>query len=772
MKIPIIFLLIISSACFGQQVNLEGRVISDKNTIIPFATISLKNTKIATVTNEQGKFELKDIPFGEYTIEASSVGYKTQAKRIAVNASQTPIEIILLDASQELAEVSVTAEKTSKVQEQRAIAIKSIEIKDVIAQNTLLTDIADRISGVRIRRSSSLGEKSDISINGMRGNAIRVYIDGLPMEFMYPNFDISTLPLSNIKRMDVFKGVLPVDVGTDAMGGAINIITEQKAHSHLRASYSLGSFNTHLADFEVGLANKKNLFLNVNVAHNYSDNDYKMKAFVFEKNKIETVRRFHDKYKMTFGGISMGVHSKKWADELRLAANISSGIKELQNGARISSTSIGEANYQAYNYSVNLKYEKSFFNEKLKINNIANYSFQALDYVDTTANVYSWSGKVVGKNVKGEYLGESNYTTYYNNKINRTTLSYLIAKNHKLLFSNLIANQKLTGQDYLKDKDERDYLTIPQFLTKNIVGIQYDGNLTSKITFSTAAKRYDYVLNGAENNTFELIKKKDNFWSWNTGFKYSFTDNIFARISYEKGYLIPFFEQFVGNGADIVRNTELIPENSDNLNLGLSLSQVVSNDLKISTNINAFWREQYNIIFLGSGVVKRYDNADQVNTLGFEGDLVLNFKKAFTWRSNITALRKRFSALKDPRNAFLVGSIFPNNPTFFGNTELDWQKNGLLNTADKFRVYAFYQFVAPFNHILIGQDDNFKNNADAFVPIQNRLDVGTSYRFAKQNLTAAFNINNILNAELFDNFLVPRAGINFNLKLIFEINKF
>ncbi|MFN3382116.1 MAG: carboxypeptidase-like regulatory domain-containing protein, partial [Runella zeae] len=244
----------------AQRATLKGVVQSNHAEALPFVTVTLKNTKFATTSDQQGNYQMKDIPYGEYEVEFSFVGFQSQTKTISIKQPSITENVRLVEAIHELNEVVVAAEKQSNLQQQKAISIKSIDIKEVITQNSLLTDVADRISGVRIRRSSSLGEKSDISINGMRGNAVRVYIDGLPMEFLYPNFDISTLPLSNIKRVDVFKGVLPVDVGTDAMGGAINIITEQKAHSHLRASYSVGSFNTHLADVEVGLANKNNFF--------------------------------------------------------------------------------------------------------------------------------------------------------------------------------------------------------------------------------------------------------------------------------------------------------------------------------------------------------------------------------------------------------------------------------------------------------------------------------------------------------------------------------
>lgn len=770
MKSFLYILLFISYGIKAQHATLRGRVSNAKNEPIAFATLKITALHLGTSSNGKGEYQLKNIPNGQYELQVSCVGYKLYKQPITIKKS-TELNISLEEASNEMSEVVVRSEKQSATVESKPMLIKSVDIKDVITQNSLLTDVADRISGVRIRRSSSLGEKSDVSINGMRGNAIRIYIDGLPMEFLYPNFDISTLPLSNIKRMDVFKGVLPVDVGTDAMGGAINIITEQKAFSHARASYSNGSFNTHLADLEIGLASKKNAFLTLNAAYNYSDNDYKMKALLFEKNKIETVKRFHDAYQMSFVGVSMGVHSKKWADELRLSANYSTGFKELQNGSRITTMAIGQAKYFANNFSFTLKYDKAFLNEKLHLSNITSYSYQALDFTDTTANKYSWSGNIIGRANKGEYVNETLNSTYYKNGINRTTIGYDLSKSHRITLSNLYAYQQLTGKDYLKHTDERDYLTIPQYLTKNILGLQYDGTFYDKWLFSTALKKFDYWIDGAENNTFLPVKKSGNFMGWNAGLKYTINEHLFARTSYERGFLIPLFQQFVGNGADIVRNTDLLPESSDNINLGISYNQSVSNDLKINTNINGFWREQYDIIFLGSSITKRYDNADQVNTLGVEGDVIINYKKNWTLRTNITALRKRFSALKDPRNTFLVGTTFPNNPTFFGNTEIEWQKSSLIKGSDKFRAYIFYQYVAPFNHILIGKDDTPHNNPDAFVPTQHRVDSGVSYKFDNQKLTLAFNINNVLNAELFDNFLVPRAGINYNLKLIFEINK-
>ncbi len=369
---------------FAQNAGLHGRVTDTNNGPLAGVSVSLLNTGFNTVTDSSGNFRISNLPAGAYMIALSYVGFETLKKTLTLSAQETVTERFVLNpASHHLEEFTVTAPKQSRVMEAKSIAVRSVDIKDVIQQSTVLTDVADRLSGVRIRRSGSLGDRSDISINGVTGAAIRISIDGVPMEIAYPAYDLSTLPLSNIKRLDVYKGVVPVDIGTDAMGGAINIITEQKAHNSVRAGYYLGSFNTHMADLSLGLASKSNYFLNVAGAYNYSDNNYWMRAFVFEKNKDETVTRFHDAYQASFASLNFGAHSKKWADELRFFYNYSEGFKEVQNWARITTISLGEAEYRALNHSGGMRYEKRFDrlqlitlteNEQLQLFNLAFYS--------------------------------------------------------------------------------------------------------------------------------------------------------------------------------------------------------------------------------------------------------------------------------------------------------------------------------------------------------------------------------------------------------------
>ncbi len=722
-------------------------------------------------TKHNGIFEL-NLKKGNYRVYVQHPEYKPEYLSINIDVGEVIEHRLLLKRNKQIAleEVTITGKTQTQQIESGALTTKSVEIKNVIAQNTVLADVADRIAGVRIRRSGSLGDKSDISINGLRGAAIRVFVDGLPIEVLYPSFDISTIPLSNIERLDIYKGVVPVDVASDAMGGAVNITTKKTTNNSIRAGYYHGSFNTHIADLKIGLANKKNFFFNLSASYNYSDNNYKMNALVFERNRTERIKRFNDAYQQSFYSVDFGVHGKSWADDLRFVFNYASGFKEVQNWARVTSTALGKLKYEASNYSGLMHYKKSFWNNSIRFSTNTSIGKDNITYIDTATGIYSWSGQILSQGNKGEerYGYHDNITL---NMMNRSTVDINLFENHLLKISNIYTKQKRTGKNYLTGEGSYNrYLEYPQYLTKNVLGVQYEGRYFERLLFAAAYKRYFFDLDGVENVTFEPIRKNDNFNGYNVGLKYDFSEQFYIKTSYERGYLIPLFEQFVGDGATTLRNTNLKPENSDNVNLSALWTKKTGNwQFKVSNNL--FYRKQNDIIYAGAGIIRRYENHDQVQTLGNETDASIQYKN---WQINIanTFLSKKFYKVRNERNTFLEGTVFPNDPTRYGNVELVWSKKGQWADEDFFRAYVFYQHIGTFNHAFTGQNDNPTNRPELFVPVQNRVDAGCSYMFPQYHLTIAGNIINVFDQELFDNFSVPKPGRSFNIRFIYELNNF
>ncbi|MEO1487397.1 MAG: TonB-dependent receptor, partial [Bacteroidota bacterium] len=592
---------------------ISGVVTSENGDIIAFANVVLnKNNKYA-VADESGRYRIQNVRRGTYEVTVSSLGFQTIRQTLELSGDST-LDFSLVENVQSLDDVTVEGKKASTQQEEKAITIGSFDLADVAAQTNIITDAIDRISGVRIRRSGSLGDDSDISINGLNGTAVRVYIDGVPLEFLYPGLDLATLPLTDIKRVDVYKGVLPVDIGTDALGGGINVITENNYVNRVRASYSVGSFNTHLGDVNLTLTDGNENFLKVAGGLNYSDNDYTFKADLLVNNPFappgappieienQNIRRFHDQYRLQYTNMTLGTTNKRWADNAQISLNYLNSFREIQNGFRITNLAIGEATGERENVSAVLKYDKTLIKNKLKLRTVSNYSDELIKFVDTTSNAYNWLGEVIFTNRPGEFNEGTPALTETTTKswVNRTSFDFDIADNHSLLLSNIIANQRREIKDF-DIVDPTQFETIPeQKITKNITGLQYQGDFFSKLEFSAAVKYYTYKLSAIEFNSQQLLEQTEGFFGWNTGVKYDFSDNFSMRGSYERGFLIPEIFQFAGNATGVVSNGEIAPEESDNFNLGFLYSKRFNDAYAFSITALGIKKAQIEIItFLG-----------------------------------------------------------------------------------------------------------------------------------------------------------------------------
>ena len=97
----------------------------------------------------------------------------------------------------------------------------------VINSLNSLNELVNRTSGVKIREEGGVGSDFDLSINGLSGNSVRYFIDGVPLDSKgsYVTLPLN-LPVNLIDRVEIYKGVVPASLGTDALGGAVNIITQ------------------------------------------------------------------------------------------------------------------------------------------------------------------------------------------------------------------------------------------------------------------------------------------------------------------------------------------------------------------------------------------------------------------------------------------------------------------------------------------------------------------------------------------------------------------
>ena len=87
--------------------------------------------------------------------------------------------------------------------------VNSLDIAPDLNRMKTLNDIDGRTSGVRLRREGGAGSDFDFVINGLSGNSIRYFIDGVPLETRGSSASLDNIPVSLIERVELFKGVVP-----------------------------------------------------------------------------------------------------------------------------------------------------------------------------------------------------------------------------------------------------------------------------------------------------------------------------------------------------------------------------------------------------------------------------------------------------------------------------------------------------------------------------------------------------------------------------------
>jgi hypothetical protein len=106
--------------------------------------------------------------------------------------------------------------------------VSIVKPDDVKGEHKSLSDLLDQIPGVYVRRQSGSGHYTTASIRGSAPSQVNIYVDGIPMNLANETAaDISTLPISNVERVEVYRGVTPARFSGAPIGGAINIVTKK-----------------------------------------------------------------------------------------------------------------------------------------------------------------------------------------------------------------------------------------------------------------------------------------------------------------------------------------------------------------------------------------------------------------------------------------------------------------------------------------------------------------------------------------------------------------
>ena len=107
----------------------------------------------------------------------------------------------------QLEEVVVSATGVSRVQRSAFNTIAVDTRSDALA----------KAPGLKLRESGGVGSDMSLMLDGVSGKRVKIFIDGVPQEGVGQSFGLNNIPVSFADRIEVYKGVVPVGFGTDAI---------------------------------------------------------------------------------------------------------------------------------------------------------------------------------------------------------------------------------------------------------------------------------------------------------------------------------------------------------------------------------------------------------------------------------------------------------------------------------------------------------------------------------------------------------------------------
>lgn len=263
---------------------------------IAYAAIVIKtqdgsNDKTGGITQEDGTFEIKNLPKGDLIFEVQFIGYKTHSQEITISKKDRKLNlgtIALEEEAEELSNVEVVGERTTIEQK---IDRKVINVgKDLTTMGPTASDIMSNIPSVNVDQQT--GELT------LRGNSnVRVMVDG----------KLSNVPVAQLLRQIPSTSIKSIELITnpsakynpEGMSGIINIVLHKNANIGFN-----GTINTGLT---VGIEAKFNSSLDLNYRNgkfnlygNYGNNigKYVNDGFIFrDEENSEQIFDFFDNNK-------------------------------------------------------------------------------------------------------------------------------------------------------------------------------------------------------------------------------------------------------------------------------------------------------------------------------------------------------------------------------------------------------------------------------------------------------------------------------------------
>lgn len=462
---------------------------------------------------------------------------------------------VLLDA------VVVTAQKVDEPlqtgdvdQEITPVMTTTIQREAFEGKTESIAEIIEKEVGVQVRQSGGLGSFSSISLRGSSSDQVLVFVDGILLnDASGGGVDLSTISLSDVAAIDVYRGATPLNFGGAGIGGAVNIRT-LRPQKGLTTSVSggYGSFNSR----------KVNGFIN----HKPGRWDYLISAdYLASDNDFEIVND---------NGTQWNPQDDR--TEKRNNAQVAQGNLLAKAGYDAAETLRFDLMNQLFHKDQGIP---SWNNSPLTqstlttTRNIATLKLTADDLTAArfnTATSFSYTWKEEEYDDRGGHIGlNEQHNTYTTNRYHGDLFAQWLGEWQELIGTLNLQHETYSSEDHLEKSNPRDSRRDTLSL-----GLQDSFFLLEEALIITPAARYTWIEDELEPGTsiwgsdLEGNQRSDNYLTPQIGLVYGPREWLKVKSNLAQYVRQPSFFELYGDRGLFVGNPDLKEERGINFDIG------------------------------------------------------------------------------------------------------------------------------------------------------------------------------------------------------------
>ncbi len=662
------FFLVFSLFSFAQTASIQGTVTTEEGAL-EFVSIYLEDTSFGALTNQKGNFSIDDIPYGDYKVLTSYVGYKPIEQTITLSAEKQALDLdlSLTEKTMDLDAIVVTGTKTFKRQTNSPVIVNILNsetLDDVQACN--LSEGLKFQPGLRVETDCQTCNYTQLRMNGLAGGYSQILVNGRPIFSPLTGlYGMEQLPVNLIDRIEVVRGGGSSLYGSSAIGGTVNVITKLPKKNSYELNYNYQNINGQTSDNQIlgnaTLVNKNDnagvsFFLNRRDRGFYDHNADNYSEIPLIKNTSLGANLFflpkeNQKLELSVSNLN----------EYRFGGEMTDGPAHLAQQSE-------ERTHHVW--MANADYQINFNNDQSSI--ITYLAWQNTDREHYTGIIPD-GGEDLENHFENPPYGTSDVSTY----------NIGLQINHRLKHSLLGTNVLTLGAEYVVDQvfdDIPAYNYLIDQTTQNLGAfLQSDWAITPKLTLLTGLRMDQHNL------VDHLV------WSPRASLLYKWKDNTQFRLNYGAGFRAPqafdadLHIAFAGGGISrVLLSPELSSENSQSLSGSINYD-LVSERYVAGFTLEGFYTKLNDAFFLEPigedefGELFEKQNGQAATVQGITLELRANYDRKLQLETGFTLQQSQF----ENKVVYIEGiagiNEFIRTPKDYGFATLSFTPNPQLN---------------------------------------------------------------------------------------------